>query len=121
MPGVGSGASGRLMISTRASSMSLSEMTAQEQTIMSLLCPRRRSLRDGGGGLHRQQRCAVRVGRQQHLLGTAHGGRKALGALHDLFDHRAAEQRERAGAHDRTGVMLAGGDHGDGYTFVAAE
>jgi hypothetical protein len=35
-------------------------------------------------------------------------GREALRSLHDLVDHRAAEQRERAGAHGRAGIVLAG-------------
>ena len=60
-------------------------------------------------------------GRGQDLIGAAHRRREALRAVHDLLDHRAAEQREGAGAHGRAGVMLTGRDHLDGDALVAAE
>ena len=63
----------------------------------------------------------MRRGRRQDLVGLAHGLGEALGPLHHLVDHGAAEQGEGARAHGRAGVMLAGGDHGDGHALVLAE
>jgi hypothetical protein len=57
----------------------------------------------------------------QELVGATHGRSEGFRSLNDLVDERAAEQREGAGAHGRTGVVLASRDHLDGQALVAAK
>src|SRR5688572_31868254 len=60
-------------------------------------------------------------GWRQDLVGATHGRSEGFRALDDLVDQRAAQQRERASAHRRAGVVLASRDHLDGEALVATE